>query len=182
MVLNTRFFFVGRTAVHGAEMAGADVFHGLKEGSEVVVHYAVKGSEETALEIDHIGEGGLKSTKETITRFDRKAKTFTIKAEDGTEHEFRLAERAAEDAGNDISEDAQKSAKVTVYYADKPVTKWRAFSARIFSPKAPANRGGLTLTFKWPASAAQFAPNSSHKGCICSSYGCSTATPITPPD
>ena len=113
------FLFVGRTAVHGAEMAGADVFHGLKEGSEVVVHYAVKGSEETALEIDHIGEGGLKSTEGTLTRFDRKAKTFTIKAEDGTEHESLLTERAAEDAGNDISEDAQKSAKVTVYYAEQ---------------------------------------------------------------
>jgi len=41
------FRFLGRTAVHGAEMAGADAFHGLREGSEVVVHYTVKGSEET---------------------------------------------------------------------------------------------------------------------------------------
>jgi len=113
------FRFVGRTAVHGAEMAGADVFHGLKEGSEVVVHYAVKGGEETALEIDHIGEGGLKSTEGTLTHLNRNAKTFTIKAEDGTEHEFHLTEHAAEDAGNDISEDAQKSAKVTVYYTEQ---------------------------------------------------------------
>ena len=43
------FRFVGRTAVHGAEMAGADAFHGLKEGSEVVVHYTVRGSDEIAL-------------------------------------------------------------------------------------------------------------------------------------
>ncbi|MGA2987365.1 MAG: hypothetical protein ABSG32_26515 [Terriglobia bacterium] len=43
------FRFVGRTAVHGADMAGADVFHGLKEGSEVVVHYTVKGTEETQI-------------------------------------------------------------------------------------------------------------------------------------
>ena len=113
------FRFVGRTAVHGAEMAGADAFHGLKEGSEVVVHYTVKGSEEIALEIDHVGEGGLKTTEGTLTRLDRNAKTFTIKAEDGTDHEFHLTERAAEDAGKDISEDAQKSAKVIVYYTDQ---------------------------------------------------------------
>ena len=74
---------------------------------------------ETALEIDHIGEGGLKSTEGIFTRLDRNAKTFTIKAEDGTEHEFRLTEHAAEDAGNDISEDAQKSTKVTVYYTEQ---------------------------------------------------------------
>ena len=116
------FRFVGRTAVHGAEIAGANAkesFHGLREGSEVVVHYTARGSEETALEIDHIGEGGLKSTEGTLTRLDQNAKIFTIKAEDGTEHEFRLTEHAAEDAGNDISEDVQKSAKVIVYYTEQ---------------------------------------------------------------
>jgi hypothetical protein len=100
-------------------MAGADAFHGLREGSEVVVHYTVKGSEEIALEIDHVGEGGLKTTEGAITRFVRNAKAFTIKAEDGTEHEFRLTEHASEDAGKDISEDAEKSAKVTVYYTEQ---------------------------------------------------------------
>jgi len=113
------FRFVGRTAVHGAEMAGANAFHGLREGGEVVVHYTVKGSDEIALEIDHVGEGGLKTTEGTLARLDRNARTFTIKAEDGTEHEFHLTERAAEDAGKDISEDAQKSPKVIVYYTDQ---------------------------------------------------------------
>lgn len=113
------FRFVGRTAVHGAEMAGANAFHGLREGGEVVVHYTVKGSDEIALEIDHVGEGGLKTTEGTLARLDRNARTFTIKAEDGTEHEFHLTERAAEDAGKDISEDAQESAKVIVYYTDQ---------------------------------------------------------------
>ena len=81
------FHFVGRTAVHGTEMAGAtakESFHGLREGSEVVVHYTAKGSDETAEEIDHVGEGGLKTTEGTLTRFDRNSKTFTIKAETST--------------------------------------------------------------------------------------------------
>ena len=116
------FHFVGRTAVHGTEMAGVDAkdtFHGLNEGSDVVVHYTAKGSEETAEEIDHVGEGGLKTAEGTVTHLDRNAKTFTIKAEDGTEHEFRLTDHAAEDAGKDVSEEAEKSAKVTVYYTEQ---------------------------------------------------------------
>jgi hypothetical protein len=116
------FHFVGRTTVHGAEIAGdaaKESFHGLKEGSDVVVHYTAKGSEETAEEVDHLGEGGLKVTEGTITHLDRGAKTVTIKSEDGTEHAFRLTGHAAEDAGKDISGGAEKSAKVTVYYTEK---------------------------------------------------------------
>ena len=36
------FHFVGKTTVHGAEKTGEgakDAFHGVKEGSEVAVHY-----------------------------------------------------------------------------------------------------------------------------------------------
>jgi len=116
------FHFVARTAVHGTEMAGAaakESFHGLKEGSDVVVHYTVKGSEETAEEIDHVGEGGLKTVEGTVTRLDRGTKTVAIKTEDGAETAFRLSDHAAEDAGKDISEGAEKSAKVTVYYTER---------------------------------------------------------------
>jgi arginine repressor len=116
------FHFVGRTAVHGTQMAGEaakESFHGLKEGSDVVVHYTAKGSEETAEEVDHIGEGGLKASEGTVTHLDRGAKTVTIKTADGTEQAFRLTDHAAEDAGKDISEGAEKSAKVTVYYTEQ---------------------------------------------------------------
>ena len=116
------FHFVGRTAVHGTEKAGESAkesFHGLKEGSDVVVHYTAKGSEETAKEIDHIGEGGLKTTEGTVSHLDRGAKTVTIKTTDGTEQAFRLTPHAAEDAGKDISEGADKSGRVTVYYTEQ---------------------------------------------------------------
>ncbi len=116
------FHFVGRTAVHGGEKAGAaaeESFHGLKEGSDVIVHYTAKGSEETAEEVDHIGEGGLKTTEGTVTHLDRGAKTVSIKTSDGTEQAFRLTPHAAEDAGKDISEGADKSGKVTVYYTEQ---------------------------------------------------------------
>jgi hypothetical protein len=116
------FHFAGRTAVHGVEKAGTaaeDSLQGLKEGSDVVVHYTVKGSEETAEEIDHVGEGGLKTAEGTVTYLDRGAKTVKIKTEDGTEQAFRLTDRATEDAGKDVAEGAEKSGKVTVYYTER---------------------------------------------------------------
>jgi hypothetical protein len=91
----------------------------LKEGSDVVVHYTAKGSEETAEEIDHVGEGGLKTAEGTVTYLDRGAKTITIKTEDGTDQAFRLSDHATEDAGKDVAEGAEKSGKVTVYYTER---------------------------------------------------------------
>lgn len=116
------FHFTERIAVHGAEATaegGKATLHGLKEGSHVVVHYTAKGADETAHEIDHVGEGGLKATQGTVKNVDRTGKTITIKTADGTEQTFRLASRATQDAGKDISQDAQKSANVTVYYSEQ---------------------------------------------------------------
>jgi hypothetical protein len=99
--------------------AGKESFHGLKEGSDVVVHYTGKGGEETAEEVDHVGEDGLKATEGTVTHLDRGAKTVTVKTADGSEQAFRLTDHAAADAGKDISEGAEKSGKVTVYYTEQ---------------------------------------------------------------
>ena len=129
------FLFVGRTAVHGAEMAGADAFHGLKEGSEVVVHYTVRGSEETALEIDHIGEGGLKTTEGTLTRLDRNAKTFTIKAEDGTEHEFRLTEQPRKMRAMTFLKTRRNPPRSPFTMRTKPVTSRALFQQEFLARK-----------------------------------------------
>ncbi len=113
--------FVKRTTVHGAQdtAAGAsDAFQGLKKGSEVAVHYTARGTEETADEIDNIGKDGLKVTGGTVTHIDRGAKTLAVKSADGTEHIYRLTDSAAKYAGKDISEGAEKSRKVTVYYTE----------------------------------------------------------------
>src|ERR1700675_3999119 len=101
------FLFLGRTVVHGAEATakGSKVaFHGLKEGSEVAVHYTAKGSVETAEEVDRIGKDGLKATEVTVTHIDRGAKTLAVKTANGTEETYRLAANAAKDAGKDIGE------------------------------------------------------------------------------
>jgi len=113
------FHLLGRTAVHGGQLTatgGKDAFHGLKEGSQVAVHYTAKGSEETAEEFDNIGKDGLKASEVTVTHIDRGAKTMAVKTADGSVETYKLTDRAAKDAGKDVAEGTEKSAKVTVYY------------------------------------------------------------------
>jgi arginine repressor len=116
------FHFVERTSVQGADASAAgakDAFHGVKEGSEVVVHYSKKGTEETAEEIDHVGKDGLKVTEGTVSKIDRGGKTLVVKTADGAEETFHLTEHAAKDAGKGVGEGTEKSGKVTVYYTEK---------------------------------------------------------------
>jgi|ERR1019366_2691931 hypothetical protein len=116
------FHFVQRTLVQGgqvADTAAKDTFQGLKEGSEVAVHYTVKGSEETAEEVDRLGGNGLKATQGQLVRLDQTAKTVTIKTQDGTMQVYNLSSHAADEVGKDISTTAQKYGKVTVYYTEQ---------------------------------------------------------------
>ena len=116
------FHFVERTTVHGAHAGAAgakDAFHGVKEGTDVIVHYTKKGTEETAEEVDHVGKDGLKATEGTVSKIDRGGKTLVVKTADGTEETYRLTVHAAKDAGKDIAKGTEKSAKVTVYYTEQ---------------------------------------------------------------
>lgn len=106
--------FVDGTAVHGVDAdrdASKDTWHGLKEGSEVVVHNTTRGTEETAVEIDKVGDGGLKATEGAVKGTDRGGRTPVIGTKDGSEETFRLTEHASKDAGKGVA----KGAKVTVF-------------------------------------------------------------------
>jgi hypothetical protein len=130
------FHFGERTTVHGVEAAGKgseETLHGLKEGTEVAVHYTSKGTVDTAEEIDHIGKDGLKVTEGTFKKIDHGAKTITIATADGTERTFRLLGRAARDTGRDIEKGTDKSAKVTVYYTEEGGEKVAHFFKSSFS-------------------------------------------------
>jgi hypothetical protein len=107
-------FFKG-TSVHGAKEAEHETFAGLKEGSTVVVHYAVEGEQKTAIEVDHVGDGGLSLLDGTVRHIDRGAKTLTIDLADGTTATLRLTERAARNVGKGIG----SADRVIVYYADE---------------------------------------------------------------
>jgi hypothetical protein len=112
--------FVDKT-VHGAkatETGAKDAFHGLKKGSEVAVHYTEKGSEKTAVEVDHLGKDGIKSVDGAVTKVGEGGKTVTVKAADGTEQTFEVVGRDTKEAAEAIGKGADKTGKVTVYYTE----------------------------------------------------------------
>lgn len=114
--------FVDTTAVHSAHVSkevGEDSWHGLQKGSEVVVHYTKRGSEETAGTIDKIGDDGLKTSQGAVESIDRTGKTITVKTEDGAKTTFHMTDDAAKTAGKDIATESEKGAHVTVYYSEK---------------------------------------------------------------
>jgi hypothetical protein len=114
--------FASKTAVHGwdASKAGAkDGMHGVDEGSHVVVHYTVKGTEKTAQEVDRVGEGGLKVTEGTVSKIDRGTKVLAVKTADGAEATYRITDHAIVDAGKETGKGIEKASKVTVYYTEE---------------------------------------------------------------
>jgi hypothetical protein len=126
--------FVDKTTVHGvdATAAGAkDTFHGITEGSEVVAHYTAKGAEETAVEVDKVGKGGLHAVDGTVTHVSEDGKTVVVKAADGTEHTFRVAGRDTVVSAKDIGKGTEKGAKVTVYYTESAGKKVAHFFEKL---------------------------------------------------
>ena len=114
--------FAEKTTVHGVDAASAgatDSWRGLKEGTEVVVHYSKQQSDQVAVEIDRVGQDGMKATEGTISKVDREGKTIVVKTGSGAEETFHMTDYAAKDAGKDIAAGTEKGAKVTVYYTEK---------------------------------------------------------------
>ncbi len=114
--------FVDSTAVHGGEAteaASKDAFHGLKEGSEVAVHYTEKGGDKTAVEVDRLGKDGMKSVDGTVSAVGEGGKSVTVKAADGTEHTFDVVGKDTKESAQAIGKGADKSAKVTVHYTEE---------------------------------------------------------------
>src|ERR1700739_5014442 len=114
--------FGDKTAVYGADKTAAgakDAFKGLSEGSEVVVHYTAKGTENSATEVDKVGKDGLKYVDGTVTKVGKDGKTVVVKAADGTEHTFDVAGHDTAEAAKGIGKAADKTGKVTVYYSEE---------------------------------------------------------------
>jgi len=129
------FHWVGKTTVKGVDATGAattDTFKGIKEGSDVVVHYTVKGTEKTGIEIDNIGKDGLKSMDGVVTKVGDGGKTVVVKSADGTEHTFKVAGKDTASAATAIGNGADKTAKVTVYYTEDGTKKVAHFFQQAF--------------------------------------------------
>jgi hypothetical protein len=126
--------FVGKTTVKGGEMtadAAKDTFHGLKEGSEVVAHYTVTGTEKTAVEVDKVGKEGMKSVEGTVTKVGEGGKTIAVRTADGTEHVFDVAGHDTKLAAVDTGKAADKTGKFTVYYTDEAGKKVAHFFEKL---------------------------------------------------
>lgn len=112
------FVFVRQTVAHGAEKTaggGKDAFLAMKEGDEVVVHYAVKGTVKTAREVDRVGKDGLKMSVVAVKSVDHAAKTVTVKTAEGGEETYHLTAAAVRETGRGLD----KAGKVTVYYSEE---------------------------------------------------------------
>ena len=112
------FHFAGKTVAHGAEATGEgtkDAFQSIKEGDEVIVHYTVKGTEKTAVEIDHVGKNGLKASVVAVKSVDHGAKTVTAKTAEGGEATYHLTDQAVHETGKGL----KTGGKMTVYYTEK---------------------------------------------------------------
>jgi hypothetical protein len=107
------YHFTKDLLVHGGKGTGVDALRGLREGSTVVVHYLVEGTQESAQEIDQIGLEGLRVTEGMVTHIDRGRKQITIRFDSGKKETFRLTERAAADGPQTTS------TRVIVYYSNE---------------------------------------------------------------
>jgi hypothetical protein len=113
------YHFTKDLVVHGGKGRGPDALEGLREGSTVVVHYTGRGETESAVEIDRIGDEGLKVTEGTVTRIDRGRKQITVRFDDKRTETFRLTDRAAAEVGRDLDAPANDAVRVTIYYTDE---------------------------------------------------------------
>jgi hypothetical protein len=128
------FHWAKDTTVHGvraSDVAAKDSWHGLKEGSEVVAHTTKRGTQDTAVEIDKVGDTGLTKTEGTIKEIDRGGKKLVVESADGTEHTFTLTGNAAADGGKDVASATEKGTKVVVYSTEHAGQKVAHFFEKI---------------------------------------------------
>ena len=109
--------FAKDLVVHGGPRTGTDVLQDLAEGAMVVVHYTSSHDEETAQEIDRVGDQGLQTTEGRVARVDRGRKQITIRYANGQSETLELTDRAAAEAGRDVDESSGAGTTVIVYYS-----------------------------------------------------------------
>lgn len=126
------FHVTDKTAVHGAESVEVEGVRGLKTGSAVIVHYAGEAGDQTALEVDRLGDEGLQTMEGVVTHVDRAGRKISIRLADGSTQTLRLTDRAATDVGKDVDRAASDTTKVVVYYTDDAGQRVAHYFKRVF--------------------------------------------------
>lgn len=109
------FRLLEKTFVHGADPNGE--LSGLRRGTPVVIHYSGSGESATAVEVDRIDGNGLNVTEGVVTAIDRGRDEIRVRFDNHKTETFKLTNRAAGDAGRDVS--ASDHVRVVVYYTNK---------------------------------------------------------------
>lgn len=122
--------FTDKTVVHPTAAASKDAWAGLKEGTEVAVHYTGAATKKTAVEVDNLAKDGLKAAEGAVVSVDKATKKCVVKSADGVDHAFDMTGHAAADAGKATAEGVTKGAKVTVYYTEEAGKKVAHFFKR----------------------------------------------------
>lgn len=129
--------WTGKTAVRGLKDGAKAIDFVGREGSHVVVHYTVKGSEKTASAFEYLGRDTPKVAEGTIKCVGNGAKTVIVKTGDGAEETFDLSEHAVVDTGEGIGDAAKFTAdktadgtKVTLHYTEEGGRKVAHFIKR----------------------------------------------------
>ena len=106
--------------VHGGKKPGVDALEEMHEGTTVVIHQRLGGSQPVAEEIDVIGDEGLKTTEGVVTHINRRKKEITIKYANGGTETLQMTSRAAGESDTGIDESgAGASSRVVIYYSDE---------------------------------------------------------------
>jgi len=123
------YHFAKDLVVHGGNGTDTSALEGLHEGSTVVVHYTVEGSEQAAREVDVIGEDGLEVTEGRVTRIDRGSGQITVRYDSGKTEMFSLTARAATETSPQKM--VPSGTKVVIYYSDDHGQKVVHFFKRV---------------------------------------------------
>jgi hypothetical protein len=123
------YHFAKDLVVHGGKGSGVDALEGLREGSTVVVHYTVEGTEPTAHEIDPLGSEGLEVTEGIVKRIDHGRKQVIVGYDNGRTEAFRLTDRAA--AENIANDAVAGRSKVVIYYSNEAGQKVAHFFKKV---------------------------------------------------
>jgi hypothetical protein len=113
------YHFTKDLVVHGGKGTGVDALAGLREGSTVVVHHSAQGGQESAAEIDRVGDEGLKITEGTVIDINRSKKQITIRYSNGKTDTLRLTDRAATESDADLANAEKDASKIVVYYTEE---------------------------------------------------------------
>ena len=113
------FKVTGKTTVTGLKAGATYSALAAEKGIHVVVRYSGEAGTKTADAIDACGTGADKIARGTVVAVNEKAKTVTVRSENGVEEVFDIAERAVVDTGKGVAKQTQKGAKVTIEYTER---------------------------------------------------------------